>query len=54
MWRDIFDQNREALAEALAAFRAALGDLESLVRSGDGARIEAELERIRALRERLG
>ena len=54
MWRDIFEQNREALAEALAAFRAALGDLESLVRSGDGARIEAELERIRALRERLG
>ena len=54
MWRDIFEQNREALAESLAAFRAALGDLESLVRSGDGARIEAELERIRALRARLG
>jgi prephenate dehydrogenase len=54
MWRDIFEQNREALAESLAAFRAALGDLETLVRSGDSARIEAELERIRALRERLG
>src|SRR5439155_685388 len=48
------DLFRGALVEALAAFRAALGDLESLVRSGDGARIEAELERIRALRERLG
>jgi prephenate dehydrogenase len=54
MWRDIFEQNREALAEALAAFRGALGELEDLVRSGDRARIDAELERIRALRERLG
>lgn len=54
MWRDIFEQNREALAEALAAFRGALAELEDLVRSGDRARIDAELERIRALRERLG
>jgi prephenate dehydrogenase len=54
MWRDIFEQNREALAEALAAFRGALAELEELVRSGDRARIDAELERIRAMRERLG
>jgi len=54
VWREIFEENREALAEAVAAFRAALGDLESVLRSGDAARIEGELERIRVIRATLG
>jgi hypothetical protein len=47
VWREIFQQNREALGEALAAFRRALGSLERLLESGDDAAIEAALERIR-------
>jgi prephenate dehydrogenase len=54
VWREIFEGNREALAEAVAAFRAALDDLERVLRSGDASRIEAELERIRMIRARLG
>ena len=54
VWREIFEENREALAEAVAAFRAALDDLERVLRSGDASRIEAELERIRMVRAKLG
>jgi len=54
VWREIFEENREALAEAVAAFRAALGDLESVLRSGNRDRIESELERIRKIRAVLG
>jgi prephenate dehydrogenase len=54
VWREIFEGNREALAEAVAAFRAALDGLERVLRSGDASRIEAELERIRMIRARLG
>jgi prephenate dehydrogenase len=54
VWREIFEENREALAEAVAAFRAALDDLERVLRSGDASRIEAELERIRVVRAKLG
>ena len=54
VWREIFEENRDALAEAVAVFRAALGDLESVLRSGDRERIEAELERIRKIRANLG
>jgi prephenate dehydrogenase len=53
MWREIFQENRAALGDALAAFRAALDELERLVAEGDAARIEAELDRIRTVRERL-
>jgi prephenate dehydrogenase len=53
VWREIFEENRDALAEAVAAFRAALGDLERVLRSGDRARIEGELERIRKIRADL-
>jgi prephenate dehydrogenase len=53
MWRDIFQENRAALGEALGAFREALGALEALVEAGDGERLEQELGRIRALREGL-
>ena len=54
VWREIFEENRDALAEAVAAFRAALSDLERVLRSGDRARIEGELERIRKIRADLG
>jgi prephenate dehydrogenase len=54
VWREIFEENRDALAEAVAVFRAALGDLESVLRSGDRVRIEGELERIRKIRADLG
>jgi prephenate dehydrogenase len=54
VWREIFEENRDALAEAVAVFRAALGDLESVLRSGDRVRIEGELERIRKIRAELG
>ena len=54
VWREIFEGNREALAEAVAAYRAALDGLERVLRSGDASRIEGELERIRMIRARLG
>ena len=54
VWREIFEENRLALGEAVAAFRAALDDLERVLGSGDASRIEAELERIRAIRATLG
>ncbi|HEY4910814.1 MAG TPA: prephenate dehydrogenase [Methylomirabilota bacterium] len=54
VWREIFQQNREALGEALGAFRRALGGLERILDSGDDAAIEAALERIRKTRAELG
>jgi prephenate dehydrogenase len=54
VWREIFQQNREALGEALEAFRRALGGLERMLDSGDDAAIEAMLERIRKTRAELG
>jgi len=51
MWREIFQENRAALREALGAFRASLDHLERLVGEGDAPGIEAELARIRAVRE---
>ena len=51
MWREIFQENRAGLAEALAAFRAALDELERLIARGDAAAIEAALDRIRRVRE---
>lgn len=51
MWREIFQENRAGLAEALTAFRAALDTLEGLIARGDGAAVEAELDRIRRVRE---
>ena len=53
MWREIFQENRAALREALAAFRASLDHLDGLVGEADAPRIEAELDRIRAVREGL-
>ena len=54
VWREIFQQNREALAEAIAAFRGALGRLEGILAAGDGAAIESALEAIRQTRAELG
>ena len=53
VWREIFQENREALGEALATFRRALDDLDRLVDSGDIPVIEGELDRIKRVRERL-
>jgi prephenate dehydrogenase len=53
VWREIFQENREALGEALAAFRRALDDLDALIEAGDATAIEAELHRIKRARERL-
>jgi prephenate dehydrogenase len=54
VWREIFQQNREALAEAIAAFRGALGRLEGILAAGDDAAIESALEAIRQTRAELG
>ena len=54
VWREIFQQNREALGEALAAFRGALGRLEGILAVGDDAAIESALESIRKTRAELG
>lgn len=54
VWREIFQDNRAALAEALAAFRKSLDHLEGVIAAGDATAVEAELERIKQHRERLG
>ena len=51
MWREIFQENRAGLREALGAFRAALDELERLIDAGDASAIEAALDRIRRVRE---
>lgn len=53
VWREIFLTNRAALAEAAAAFKASLAELERLIADEGGAALERELERIRQLRSRL-
>jgi prephenate dehydrogenase len=53
VWREIFQTNRAALAGTVAAFRAALADLEDLVARGDGDALEQKLAAIKAVRERL-
>ena len=41
VWREIFQENREALAEALAAFRRRWTTSSALIATGDAPRIEA-------------
>lgn len=53
MWQEIFLANRAPLADAVGAFRRALGDLEALIATGDPASVEAALARIKAAREAL-
>jgi prephenate dehydrogenase len=54
IWREIFLDNRVALAEAVAAFRKSLDHLEDVLATGDAAAVETELDRIKQQRERLG
>lgn len=53
VWREIFQENRGALAEALQTFLASLDRLDRLIAGGDAAAIEGELDRIRRARESL-
>jgi prephenate dehydrogenase len=53
VWREVFQDNRQALGEALAAFRRALDDLERLIAAGEPRALERELERIQHAREQL-
>lgn len=53
VWREIFLTNREALTESLAAFRAALDDLERCIAAQDAAGLDAALARIRGIRQSL-
>jgi prephenate dehydrogenase len=54
VWREIFQDNRAALGEAVAAFRKSLDHLEDVLASPDPPSVERELDRIRRARERLG
>jgi prephenate dehydrogenase len=54
VWTEIFQDNRVALGETLAAFRKSLDHLEALIGAGDSAALERELARIRDAREMLG
>lgn len=51
MWRDICLGNREALMEALAAYRDDLAQLTALVAAGDGDGIEAVFKRAKQTRD---
>jgi len=53
VWREIFQENRAGLTEALGAFRAALDHLEGLLAAGDVPAIEGALDRIRRVREEV-
>lgn len=53
VWREIFQENRAGLREALGAFRAALDHLEGLLAAGDVPAIEGALDRIRRVREEV-
>jgi prephenate dehydrogenase len=53
VWREIFLDNRQALGEALGAFRRALDDLDRLIAAGDPAELERELVRIKQVRAQL-
>jgi prephenate dehydrogenase len=53
MWRDIFLWNRDNVVALVELYEGHLQRLKELVRAGDGPGIEKELERARAVRERL-
>jgi len=54
MWRDICLHNRDYILEALAGFRAAVEEVEKLVASGDGKKLEEAFERAREARNSVG
>jgi len=53
VWREILLANRDAVVASVAAFRAALDDLERLVARGDGVALTALLARVKAAREKV-
>lgn len=52
MWRDICLANGPELRRALEAFSDCLGDVDEMIRLGDGARLAALFERARSVRDR--
>ncbi len=50
MWRDIFLANRPRVLEAIEGFRAALGELEQVLRSGEEVRLLEVLDRAARLK----
>jgi prephenate dehydrogenase len=53
MWRDIFLWNRENLVTLIEVFEQHLARLKQLIKTGDGAGIEKELDRAKQAREQL-
>jgi prephenate dehydrogenase len=53
VWTEILLTNRDAVVASLAAFRAALDELERLIAAGDRAGLEAVLARLKAQRTEL-
>jgi prephenate dehydrogenase len=53
MWRDIFLWNRDNVVTFIEAYERALSQLKQLIRVGDAAGIEKELERAQQEREKL-
>jgi len=53
MWRDIFLWNRDNLAAFIEVYEQSLGRLKQLIRAGDAAGIEKELERAKQEREKF-
>lgn len=54
MWRDILIQNRDQVLKSIAGFREALGQIEEMIQTEDGARLMEELRRAKEMREQLG
>jgi prephenate dehydrogenase len=53
MWRDIFLWNRDNVVMFIERYERSLGQLKQLIRTGDAAGIEKELERAKQEREKL-
>jgi prephenate dehydrogenase len=53
MWRDIFLWNRDNIVACIEAYEQSLARLKQLIKSGDAAGIEKELERAKHEREKF-
>lgn len=53
MWRDIFLWNRENVVSFIESYERCLGQLKQLIKAGDAAGIEKELERAKQEREKF-
>lgn len=53
MWRDILIRNRGEVLESIARFREVLAQIEEMIRTEDGARLQQELQRVKGVREQL-